>query len=216
MRDLYIVGAGGLGRQIAWIVSRINERKEEWNLCGFIDDDKVGTVVNNLPVVSDIDTFIRTEKEVWCVCALGSSSTRKKVVERLEEATNIHFATLIDPSVIISPFVTIGEGTMICAGSIVTVNIEIGRHVLVNWDCTVGHDSVIGDYCTISPSANICGNVHIGNCTEIGVGAQVIQNKSVAADSIVGGGAVVVRNIDKSGTYVGVPAKLVGGGQSSN
>lgn len=78
---------------------------------------------------------------------------------------------------------------------------------MINWDCTVGHDSIIDDFCTISPSANICGNVHLGQFVDIGVGAQVIQGRSIVSNSTVGAGAVVVRNITESGVYIGVPAK---------
>ena len=210
-KKLYIIGAGGLGRQIAWIVERINAQNDTWNLEGFIDDDETlaGTIINDIKVVGDVNYLKAIPEDVWVVCALGSSKTRKTVIERLAGCPNISFATLIDPSVIISRFVQIGEGSIICAGSIVTVNITIGRHVLVNWDCTIGHDAVIGDFCTVSPSANVCGNVHIGECCEIGVGAQIIQQRHIVSNSVIGGGAVVTKNIDESGTYVGVPAKKV-------
>lgn len=211
MKNLYIVGAGGLGRQIAWIVERINEKEASWNLAGFIDEDIVlkGQVLNGIPVVGGIDVLSQLEGPVWLVTAFGSVRTRKAVVERICSIgrDDIHFATLIDPSVIISKWVEIGEGSVICAGSIVTVNITIGKHVLVNWDCTVGHDSTLGDFCTLSPSSNICGNVHIGKFVDIGVGAQVIQGKSIVSNTTVGAGAVVVKDIEDSGVYIGIPAK---------
>ncbi len=211
MKNLYIVGAGGLGRQIAWIVERINEKDSSWNLAGFIDDDNAlkGKIINGIPVVGGIDMLGQLEGPIWLVTAFGSVKTRKTVVDRIcsLRRDDIHFATLIDPSVMISKWAEIGEGSVICAGSIVTVNITIGKHVLINWDCTVGHDSIIDDFCTISPSANICGNVHLGQFVDIGVGAQVIQGRSIVSNSTVGAGAVVVRNITESGVYIGVPAK---------
>lgn len=213
MKKLYIVGAGGLGRQIAWIVERINEKEASWNLAGFIDDDTVlkGQVLNGIPVVGGIDALSQLEGPVWLVTALGSVRTRKAVVDRICSIgrDDIHFATLIDPSVIISKWVEIGEGSVICAGSIVTVNITIGKHVLVNWDCTVGHDSTLGDFCTLSPSSNICGNVHLGQLVDIGVGAQVIQGHNIVSKTTVGAGAVVTKDITDSGIYVGVPATLI-------
>ena len=62
---------------------------------------------------------------------------------------------------------------------------------------------------TIYPSVNVSGNVLIGQCTELGTGTQIIQGKTITANSIVGAGAVVVKNIEEPGTYVGSPAKKI-------
>lgn len=116
-KKLFIIGARGLGRQVSWIVERINTQNDTWNLMGFIDDDKtlVGTVMNDIKVVGDVDYLKTISENVWGVCALGSSKTRKKVIERLIGYAHISFSTLVDPSVIISRFVQIGKGS-ICAG----------------------------------------------------------------------------------------------------
>lgn len=103
----------------------------------------------------------------------------------------------------------IGEGTIICAGTIITVDIKIGNHVIINLDCTLGHDDVIEDYVTIYPSVNVSGNVTIGESTELGTGMQVIQGKKIAAETVIGAGAVVVKDIEEKGTWVGSPAKKI-------
>lgn len=95
------------------------------------------------------------------------------------------FATLIDPSVLVSKRVEIGEGSIICAGTIITVNIKIGNHVIVNLDCTIGHDDVIEDFVTIYPSVNVSGKVLIGECSELGTEMQIIQGKKVAPNTII-------------------------------
>ena len=99
---------------------------------------------------------------MWLVTVFCSVRIRKAVIERICSigSNDIHFATLIDSSVIISKWVESEEGCVICAGSLVTVNITIGKHVLVNWDCIVGHGSMLGNFCTFSPRLNICGNEH--------------------------------------------------------
>ena len=88
-------------------------------------------------------------QESWCVCAVGSAQTRRKIIEKLKGNEKIKFATLVDPSVIVSNRVTIDEGSILCAGTILTVDITIGKHVIVNLDCTVGHDDVINDFVTL-------------------------------------------------------------------
>ena len=209
MKDLYIIGAGGFGREVAWLVERINEIEQTWNIKGFIDDNESrwGTKENDYIVLGGCD-YLKTLGEVYAVCAIGAAKVRKSVIEKIQESS-IKFATLIDPSVLISKRVEVGEGTIICANSILTVDIKIGKHVIINCDCTIGHDDIIDDFVTIYPSVNVSGNVHLGECSELGTGMQIIQGKTVAKNTIIGAGAVVVKDIEISGTYVGSPAKKI-------
>lgn len=209
MKDLYIIGAGGFGREVAWLVERINEVNPTWNIKGFIDDNESlwGTKEDAYEVIGGCD-YLKTLGEVNAVCAVGSAKVRKIIIDKFKDST-VKFATVIDPSVIISKRVEIGEGSIICAGTIITVDIKIGNHVIINLDCTIGHDDVIEDYVTIYPSVNVSGNVVLGECSELGTGMQIIQGKNVAPNTIIGAGAVVVRDCSESGTYVGSPAKKI-------
>ena len=212
MKDLYIIGAGGFGREVAWLAERINHRKNEWNIKGFIDDNTQlhGRMEAGYPVLGGIDYFDETaDPEGWVVCAVGASVVRKKIIEKLENKKNIHFATLIDPSALVSERVIIGEGSIICAGTIVTVDIEIGSHVIVNLDCTIGHDAKIRDFVTIYPSVNVSGFVTIEEQTELGTGTQIIQGKTIGKETIVGAGSVVVKDLPEKCTAVGSPAKPI-------
>ncbi|SFI32288.1 hypothetical protein SAMN04487830_14213 [Pseudobutyrivibrio sp. OR37] len=105
--------------------------------------------------------------------------------------------------------VKVGEGTIICAGTIITVDVTIGNHVIINLDCTLGHDDIINDYVTMYPSVNVSGCCNIGECVEFGTGMQIIQGLNVVSDFIVGASACVVKNIDSPGVYVGTPAKKI-------
>ena len=201
------MGAGGFGREVAWLVSRINEVQPTWNFLGFIDDnpDLAGKEIDGYHVAGNCD-YLNHQENAYCVCAVGASSVRKKIVSKLK---NVQFATLIDPSVQMSSLVSIGEGSIICAGAIITVDVEIGNHVIVNLDCTIGHDAVLENFATLYPSVNVSGQCQIGEATELGTGVQIIQGKSICKDTIVGAGAVVVKDIAESGTYVGVPVQKV-------
>ena len=209
MKDLYIIGAGGFGREVAWLVERINEVNPTWNIKGFIDDNESlwGTKEDAYNVVGGCD-YLKTLGDVYAVCAVGSARVRKIIIDKLKDS-NVKFATVIDPAAIVSNRVQIGEGTIICAGTIITVDIEIGNHVIINLDCTLGHDDVIADYVTVYPSVNISGNVTVGVCSELGTGMQIIQGKNIAPNTIVGAGAVVVKDLNESGTYVGSPAEKI-------
>lgn len=211
MRKLYIIGAGGFGRETAWLAERINKEKQTWEIRGFIDDNEAiqRTVCGGYPVLGGLEYLQGLTYEVWCVCAVGNAVVRKKIIERLGKADHIRFATLTDPKADISGRVSVGEGSIICAGNIITVDIRIGRHNIINLDCTVGHDAVLDDFVTLYPSVNVSGQVKIGQCTEIGTGAKIIQGKRIGDRTVIGAGAVVIKSIEKPGTYVGIPARKV-------
>ena len=212
MKDLYIIGAGGFGREVAWLAERINKNKSEWNIKGFIDDNEQlhNTMTGGYPVLGGCDYLEKIgDSDLWVVCAVGASAVRKKIIEKIKHKKNIHFATLIDPSVLISERVVIGEGCIICAGTIATVDIEIGTHVIINLDCTIGHDVRIADFVTIYPSVNVSGFVTVGEQAELGTGTQIIQGKNIGKETIVGAGAVVVKDLPEKCTAVGSPAKPI-------
>ena len=211
MKDLIILGASGFGREVAWLTERINDNTPTWNLLGFMDDseDMQGKIINGYKVLGKT-ADIKKYSDAYFVVAVGSSKIREKIVNNMKAVNpNVKFGTLIDPSVVISSLVTIGEGTIICAHSIITVNIAIGSHVIINLDCTIGHDAVLHNYVTLNPSVNVSGNTDIGHATEFGTGSQIIQGKSVSDYNIIGAGAAVIRDIKEPGTYVGVPAKKI-------
>lgn len=211
LKDLYIIGAGGFGREVAWLVERINAQKPTWDIKGILDDNTSlhGTELNGHTVIGGCDYLKNVAKDAWVVCAVGSPKIRRVIIEKIQDYLFVKFATLIDPSVILSDTVTVGEGSIICAGTILTVNINVGRHVIINLQCTLGHDDVIEDFVTIYPGANVSGNVVIGAATEIGTGTKIIQGKSIGVESVLGAGAVVVKDIQCNCTAVGIPANVV-------
>lgn len=210
MNDIAIIGGGGFGREVQWLIDRINSQEKAWNLIGYIDDSiKAGTLINGIPVLGGVDLLLNCTENLAVTCAIGSSATRKRVMERVMFNKNISFPNSIDPSVLISDRLKLGQGTIICAGSIITVNITIKDFVIINLDCTVGHDAVLESYVTMYPSVNISGNVILEEAVEMGTGSQIIQGKRIIRNSIVGAGAVVVNDLTEPGTYVGVPARRV-------
>lgn len=211
MKDLIIFGASGFGREVLWLVERINAKQPSWNILGFMDDNETinNSEINGYKVLGKTADIINYEN-AYFVCAVGASKVREKIIENLKRINpKVKFATLIDPSVEISNFVTIGDGTIICAHTIVTVNITIGSHVIINLDCTIGHDAILQDFVTLYPSVNISGITNIGRCSELGTGMQIIQGKKIGEYSIVGAGSVVVKDIPDNCTAVGSPAKPI-------
>lgn len=210
-KELYIIGAGGFGREVAWLIERINEHEQIWDLKGFIDDNESlhGRLCGSYPIFGGSSYLLETKDEIWCVCAIGNSKTRKQVIERLKDVSHIRFATAIDPKADISKRISIGEGSIICAGNIITVDVCIGNHNIINLDCTIGHDAVLDDFVTLYPSVNISGQVKVGKCTEIGTGANIIQGKKIGKRTVIGAGAVVINDIADDCTAVGSPAREI-------
>lgn len=208
MKDIVIIGAGGFGREVAWLIGDINKVNNEWNIVGFVDDNKSiqGTEINGYKVVGDIDWL--EKQEVFVVNAIGDPVIKKKVMDKLDGSKN-KYPVLIHPSVICSDRVSFGEGSIICAGNIITVNVEIGKHVIINLDCTIGHDANIGDYSTVLPSVNVSGFVKTEECVSVGTGSAVIQGVNIGKNTVVGAGAVVVKDLPANCTAVGSPAKPI-------
>lgn len=208
MKKLVIIGAGGFGREVAWLVEEINKVNKEWNLIGFVDDNKEikGTLINGYEVLGNLSWL--AEQELYVVNAIGNPLVKKSMMESLKSSKN-KYPVLIHPNVVCSDRVNFGEGSIVCAGNILTVNIEIGKHVIINLDCTVGHDAIVGDYSTILPSVNISGYVNIKECVSLGTGSAVIQGISIGEKTVVGAGSVVVKDLPSSCTAVGSPAKPI-------
>lgn len=208
MKDIVIIGAGGFGREVAWLIEDINKVNKEWNMIGFVDDNESiqGKEINGYKVIGNIE-WLKNQK-LNVVSAIGNPLVKKQTIEKLKDSEN-SYPVLIHPSVILSEQVNIGEGSIICAGTIMTVNIEIGKHVILNLDCTIGHDATIGDYTTILPSVNVSGSTSIGKCVNIGTSTAIIQGVSIVENSVLGAGTVVVKDINEEGTYVGVPARRI-------
>ena len=205
VKDIVIVGAGGFGREVAWLVEEINAVSPEWRLLGFLDDMAKGSTVEGYPILGPIEHVAELGQHVHLTCAIGDSRLRKRLVDKLAESGR-RFATLIHPSVLKSAYVSIGEGSTICAGTILTTNISIGKHCLLNLDCKVGHDSTLGDFTSCMPAVNIAGDVIIKQGCYFGLNACVINQKRVGEWSIIGAGAAVVKDIPARSLAVGVPA----------
>lgn len=208
MKNIVVIGAGGFGREVVMLIEDINKVNNEWNIVGFVDDNLEiqGKKINGTEVVGDIDWL--SKQELFVINAIGHGNIRKEINERLKESNNI-FATLIHPSVIKSSSVTIGEGSIICAGNIITTNVMIEKHVIINLSCTLGHDDVLHDYVTILPGSNISGFVSLNEGVTIGTGTKVIQNLTIGEYTMVGAGATVVKDLPGNCTAVGSPAKPI-------
>lgn len=210
MQKLVIIGAGGFGREVAWLVERMNKMEQRYHLAGFVDDGKQpGELIDDYPVLGNMEWLLSQEEDLSIAVAVGNAGTRKRLAQTVQKKRGIIFPNLIDPSVRMSERVQLGMGNIITAGTTMTVDILLGDFNILNLHSTVGHDVRMESYITVYPGANISGAVTIGECCELGTGCQIIQGLSITEQVILGAGAVVTKNIVQKGTYVGVPAQKV-------
>lgn len=210
MKDIVIIGAGGFGREVAWLIEDINKVNHEWNIVGFVDDNAKlhGKKINGYKIIGGIE-LLKNMEEVYVSFGLGSPKIKEFILNRLKEFNNIKFTNLIHPSVIIAPYSELGEGNIICANNILSVNSKILNNVTVNLGCTIGHDVVLEDFVTVSPGVNLSGFVTVKKGADVGTGSSVVQGLTIGENTVIGAGAVVVNNLPESCTAVGAPAKPI-------
>lgn len=194
-----IIGAGGFGREVYWSLSLM----ERVNTVFFVDDEYWD---NTNEKILPLSMFEPDKYEV--IVAIGTPKDRLNIIQKLPKSTK--YFTHIHPSVqILGEDVKIGEGSIICAGTIITTNVKIGKHAHLNLHTTVGHDCEIGDYFTTAPGAKISGNCKIYDCVYVGTNASIKEKLKIHSLTTIGSNATVVKDIEESGTFVGVPTKKI-------
>jgi sugar O-acyltransferase (sialic acid O-acetyltransferase NeuD family) len=210
MQDIVIIGAGGVGKEVALLIEQINNKKLSYNLIGFIDDNSSlhDTQINGYRVLGGIEYLKTMISPICAVCAIANYKVKKNIINSLT-SSSVYFANVIHPDVYISNTNSIGEGVIIYSGVIMTTNIKIGNHVIISPKCGIGHEALIEDYVSLLWNVNVSGNVTIREGSLIGSGVTIIQNKIIGKESILGAGAVVIEDIPDNCTAVGIPAKVV-------
>ncbi|MBM7685811.1 acetyltransferase [Defluviitalea raffinosedens] len=213
MKKLVIVGAGGLGKEVARYIKDINQIHPTYQLIGFVDSDpeKKGIEYFGVPVLGDFDdlsSLSEPDEKLYGFCAVAKPSVKRRLALKMEEY-HIEPINIIHPMAYISPEVQIGEGVLISPYCVLTTNITIGNYVHINPQCGIGHDTSIGDYSTLYWNVNVSGNVIIEEQVEIGSKAFIKQGLTIQKDSVIGAGAVVIHSVESGVTAVGVPARKI-------
>jgi sugar O-acyltransferase (sialic acid O-acetyltransferase NeuD family) len=203
MKDkLLILGASGHGKVVADIALKMNR----WQSISFLDDNEnirtslglevIGKTADAYKYIEDHDIFV----------GIGNNATREILMKKLEKNGAI-IPVLIHPNAVIGEQVEIGAGTVVMAGVVVNCCTTIGRGCIINTGATVDHDNFIEDYVHISPGAHTAGTVRIGKGTWLGIGSIASNNLNITNNCMIGAGAVVIKDLTETGTYVGVPAR---------
>lgn len=185
---VFILGTSGLAREMVDLARLHFGSQSRCELVSFEEEDRI-------------------VHGATALLGMGDPLTRSRVMTRL--SSKLHFPAIRHPFAELSESSTIGQGTILTSGSVVTCDVALGDGVLLNLNATVGHDATVGSFTCVNPGAHISGSVTIGERCLIGAGAIILEGINVGSDARIGAGAVVTRDVAPGTTVVGVPAKLL-------
>ncbi len=206
-----IYGASGFGREVMPLLKyTLNGTDSQTYEISFVDDSATESTMNGYPVLKYADWLMK-EGSKFITIAIADSYVREKLEKKCIN-DNVKIMGLTSKSSETYDDVTIYEGGILCANTVLTSNIKIGKSFHANIYSYVAHDCVIGDYVTFAPAVKCNGNVTIEDHAYIGTGAIIKQGKPgqplvIGKGAIVGMGAVVTKNVAPGTTVVGNPAK---------
>lgn len=208
-RDLVILGAGGMGQEVADLVQAAASDGPRWRLIGFVDDDSSlhGLEVLGLPVLGD-HRWLSGRRAALAV-GVGAPAARRRAWTAARSIGDFEAPALVHPTAYVGSGCELGEGTVVGAHATLTADVAVGRFGIVNVGATVSHNARLAAFATVAPGAHLAGNVHLGEGSDVGIGASVTQGNTVGAWAIVGAGAVVIGDVPADTTVVGCPARIV-------
>ena len=206
MSDLLLVGAGGLAREALEIVRSAGQH----TVIGFLDDDPStwDRQFDGILVRGGIEEVQQFPAVQLLLCP-GKGSARAVLAKRLAELGrgDDEYATVIHESVQIPATCHVGAGSILLAGSVLTTNVEIGRHVVVMPNVSITHDDLIESFATLCAGVSLGGNAWIGEGAYLGMNSSVRQGVRIGKNSVLGMGAVLLADLPGGATWAGVPAR---------
>lgn len=209
MKEIIIIGAGGMGREMYNIVKACIDGKNGLTVKGFIDDNLHALDgFKNYPILLSTIKDYKPGVDDYFVCSIGDVATKRMIVNEME-LRGAKFITLIHPLAVVHTNVEIGEGTIVDKFAVIGADSKIGKHCLIQIDTVVGHDVTIGDYTRIDCHCTLVGGVGIGSAVCVHTSSVINHKVTIGDGAMIGAMSFVIRKV-KAGTAVqGNPAKKI-------
>ena len=206
MNRLMVVAASGLAREAL----RAERLRGRFDCIRVVDDDpeRWGTTLDGEPVVGGLDLVREYDDHALLVCA-GSGPARRRIVARLAAlgVTPDRYLTVIHPRVQIPSGCTVGAGSILLEGVVLTADIRVGAHVVAMPHVTLTHDDVVDDFATLCAGVCLGGAVRVGSGAYLGMSSSVRERVVVGRDATLGMGSVLLRDLPAEQTWAGAPAR---------
>jgi len=207
-RRLFIIGANSFARELESWLDLVPVDERDWTLKGClyspVDPSPLSAFPTELQVVGDWTNFVFRSDD-YVLLGIAEPALKEKVWNAL--AGSVTFMTFVAPNAMVGLYNSIGEGSIICPGVVMTTNVTLGKAVTVNVSANLGHDVSIGDFSSVMGRVGLAGGVHLGTRTYVGAGATLLPGVNIGAQAKVGAGSVVIRNVPENVTVFGNPAK---------
>lgn len=215
MKDIAIYCAGGFGKEVACLLSFINNQLSEptWNLVGFFDDThSIGEQISHYGhILGGSAEAQKWDKPLCVVIANGNSNAVKAIYNKIKVNENLSFPNIIHPgfNIVDEASFHIGKGNIIQNNCSVSCDVTIGDFNVLNGSVVFGHDDKVGDFNTFMPAIRVSGGVTIGDGNFFGVGSIILQGLTIGNCVRLGAGSVLMTKPKEGNLYMGVPAKKV-------
>lgn len=207
-QKLLIIGAGSVGKFIAY---NMNQFAQSFEIIGFLDDDvsKHNSVIAGFSVLGAVDKLPDfSGKDIAIVWGIAFPSIKKKLYDKYQNLS-FSFPNFIAKDAWVSEAVTFGKGCIIYPGTAINYETTIDDFVVINMNCSLGHNCAIKSFSSLAPGVNLGGNTLIGSCVEMGIGSSSVQGIIIDDNATIGGQAMVVSNVSNADVVVGIPAKSI-------
>lgn len=210
MDKILLIGAS----EHAKVVMDIIEKEGKYKILGLIDTYKpAGEDIFGYKILGKEDTLenlFKSGEVMGGMITIGDNWTRYKMAEKIKSlAPEFPFVSAIHPSAILARGVEIGAGSVLMAGVIVNSDSKIGGHCILNTRSSLDHDCELGDFSSLAPGVTTGGKVSIGAFSAISLGANIIHGVKIGEQTILGAGAVALKDIQSYCVAYGIPAQVI-------